>query len=494
VTLRAREWWTRRSLRFRLTLSYVVFFTLLLGVLGVVFNLTLTYTLDGRMREILDEEWGAVKGYIKVEDGQPSWFYDSDDPEEELIVDRLRRILLFADSDGKVLEVAPGYVPLGVDPPEAIRAALRSGQVSYTIREWLNGEKVMVRSGVLKSGGRTFYLAVGRRLADNQTIPDEFTWNYFAILPVVILATSLLGWFMASRALQPLEEVAGAAQKVSHSNLSLRVPTRGSDDELDRLITTVNSMVERLEQSFEQISRFSTDVSHELRTPLTAIRGQLEVALFTAKSPEQYREAILNALQDVERLSQIVRALLLLSQAESGQLTLQKTAVNLTALVHDVVDQFQIPAEEAGIRLRADLPDECPVEVDRVQMERLISNLLSNAVKYTGQGGQVRVRLDRAPGGVIELTVEDTGEGIATHHLPYIFDRFYRVHPADPSPEKGLGLGLSFVAWIAKAHGGSVDVRSEEGKGSRFIVRLPEGKVAAPFAEAPELARKTAIE
>src|SRR5262249_43307542 len=156
-------------------------------------------------------------------------------------------------------------------------------------------------------------------------------------------------------------------------------------------------MLQRLEASFHQIKQFSTDVSHELRTPITGIRGQLEVALFTAKTTEQYREAIFNALQDIDRLSQIVRALLLLSQAESGQLVLQKSRLNLTEVVGDLVDQFQIPAEEAGVRLTAALPPECAADVDRVQIERLINNLLSNALKFTPRGGDVRVSLRTMP-------------------------------------------------------------------------------------------------
>src|SRR6202043_4137767 len=197
-----------------------------------------------------------------------------------------------------------------------------------------------------------------------------FTWTNVALIPVLILGGCLSGWFVAGRALTPVLEVAQAANRISGSNLSLRIPSRGAHDELDYLIETFNRMIDRLEQSFNQIRQFSTDVSHELRTPITAIRGQLEVALFTASSAEQYREAMLNSLQDVERLSQIVRALLLLSQAESGQLALQKTRLDLTELVADVVDQFQIPYEEARLRLTADLPPECIAEVDRIQIER----------------------------------------------------------------------------------------------------------------------------
>src|SRR6185369_6594376 len=187
--------------------------------------------------------------------------------------------------------------------------------------------------------------------AHNVKVMHDFAWFLAGVIPGALVLGSLLGYFMAGRALTPVLAVAQAAQRISGSNLSLRIPTLEADDELDYLILTFNRMIERLEASFHQIKQFSTDVSHELRTPMTAIRGQLEVALFTAKTTEQYREAIFNALPDIDRLSQIVRALLLLSQAESGQLVLQKSRLNLCEVVSDLVEQFQIPAEEAGIHL-----------------------------------------------------------------------------------------------------------------------------------------------
>ena len=199
-------------------------------------------------------------------------------------------------------------------------------------------------------------------------------------------------------------------------------------------------MIERLEASFQQMKQFSTDVSHELRTPITAIRGQLEVALFTAKTTEQYREAMFNALQDIDRLSQIVRALLLLSQAESGQLALQKSRLNLCEALEDLVEQFQIPAEAAGIRLTADLPGDCFAEVDRVQIERMVTNLLSNAIKFTPEKGSVRVRLRscRRPRG-------DRGGGYRPRH-PY---RALAAHlrPVLPGARIGHGAESGAGTW-----------------------------------------------
>jgi signal transduction histidine kinase len=243
-------------------------------------------------------------------------------------------------------------------------------------------------------------------------------------------------------------------------------------------------MMERLSCSFTQIRQFSADVSHELRTPLTIVRGQLEVALFTAKTTEQYREAMVNALEDVERLSNIIRALLMLSQAESGQLVLKKTSLDLAEAVRDMVEEFQIPAEANGVELVAHLPEHCPIQADRTQIERLLSNLVSNAVKYTPSGGKVEVSVT-GEGDRVRLVVADNGVGIAPDHLPHIFDRFYRVPSADP--EKGLGLGLSFVVWIVKAHDGTIDVQSEPGKGTTFTVNLPPDPRPAAEQQVPAL-------
>jgi signal transduction histidine kinase len=162
-------------------------------------------------------------------------------------------------------------------------------------------------------------------------------------------------------------------------------------------------------------------------------------------------------------------------------LVLQKARLSLSDIVGEIVDQFQIPAEESGIHLTADLPADCMAEIDRVQIERMLTNLLSNALKFTPRGGDVRVALRRS-GHRIELTVEDTGRGIETEYLPHIFDRFYRVpvKGTAPGPDQGLGLGLSFVAWIVRAHNGKIDVKSTPGEGTRFTISLPAVMVQIP--------------
>ena len=464
-----------RGLRFRLTVSYLLLFSALLVVIGLYFRHNLQVQTEGDVRAVLEEVWGEAKGYLRIENARPLWTADPEDPEDSHIVDRLRYVILLTDSNGNILIDSPTYESIGIDSPDEIRRIIALKEPEVHIRTDATGTPYVIKAGaMLDDRGKRYFFAIGRSLGDSIRTVHKFTRDYFLSLLGIIPLTGLLGWVLAGRAIQPVNEVAQAAQKITGSNLSLQIPLRGAGDELDHLIESFNRMTTRLEDSFEQIRRFSTDVSHELRTPLTAIRGQLEVALFTAQTSDQYRDAMVNALEDVEQLSSIVRALLLLSQAESGQVVLQKTSFDLGDLAEDVVDQFQIPAEEKQVRLTARIEPGVKLLADRVQIERLFSNLLSNAVKYTPAGGTVQVRVRRdEPKNWARIEVEDTGVGIPADNLPHIFDRFYRVRNAQTNLIQGLGLGLSFVAWIVKAHGGEIDVASTVDAGTRFSIRLP---------------------
>jgi heavy metal sensor kinase len=436
-----------------------------------------------------------VKGFLRIEmpDNHLSWGLDPDDPDDNTILARIKDVYLITDDAGTPQAWSNAYQALGFDSPAYIHQVLSSPtpQPVWQVKHDAHHVPFLIRSSYTLNESRTkprkFYVAIGTSLATNDALLSKFTWLCVALIPLVIVIGIATGWMVAGRALQPVMAIARAAQRISGSNLSLRIPERKAADELEYLVETFNDMISRLEQSFIQVRQFSTDVSHELRTPITIVRGQLEVALFTAETTEQYRDAIVIALGDVERLSQIVRALLLLSQAETGQVILQLQPLDLCETARNITEQFEIPAEGAGVDIsfRAGAGN-CTGQFDRVQIERMLSNLISNAVKFTPRGGEVLVSVERV-GDQAEIVVEDTGQGIAPEHLPHIFDRFYRVRGMEEqaSPEKGLGLGLSFVNWIVRAHGGTVDVKSDSGKGTRFTVWLPfhSEAHAAPVAE-----------
>lgn len=473
-----------RGLRFRLALGYLVFFTLMLSAIGLLFHETLSSITYAQVAAALEEEWGASKGYLRFEHRRPIWFYDRFDPEESLIVSRIQRVFLIMDSDGTLLEDSPIYRGIGADSLDQVKKAIGSPTPVVLIRRDEHGTPYLIRQGPVPDEHRhQYFLAIGRSLADADGIVHLFTWRYFAIMPLLIVLAGALGWVLAGRALQPVNALAETAHQITSSSLATKIPLRNAGDELDELIEAFNRMMERLNLSFEQIRQFSTDVSHELRTPLTAIRGQLEVALFTAKTPDQYQDAMVNALQDVEQLSNIVRALLLLSQAESGQLVLQMAPVDMGEVAADMAEQYEIPAEAAGIQLSTETEAGCVVRADKTQMERLVSNLLSNAIKYTQDGGNVMLSVARAADGQVGLSVRDNGIGIPAEKLPHIFDRFYRVRSTATKKVQGLGLGLSFVAWIVQAHNGRISVESRQGEGSTFTVLLPAAD--APRAGEP---------
>ena len=469
---------TRRplGLRMRLTLLYAGFFALVLIGAGWLFRQTLRSILYRDAEAILEEEYAAAKSYLKVDDGQPRWAFDRTDAEETRVVQNLQRVILLTNGSQKVLQISDEYRELNIDIDELWQAVASRSPVSRLKRD-RKGVLFLIRSGLHQG---SLMLSVGRSLESTERVLAEFTRTYVAGVPLLVLAVAALGWVMAGRALSPLNTVSQTARAITSEKLDLRLERRGADDELDQLIDAFNAMVDRIESSFTQVRQFSIDASHELRTPLTAVRGQLEVALFTAKTPDQYRESIMTAIEDVDQLSQVVKSLLHLSQFESGQVELTRAPVDLGGLVSKVMEQFHLPAEAEGIGLEC-RTEPAYVTGDKLQLQRLISNLLSNALKFTPSGGRVKVEV-RREGELVKLVVADTGCGISAEHLPHIFERFYRVQDAGRTPERGLGLGLSFVSWIARAHHARIDVDSHPGQGTRFTVAF----AAQPAMPAPE--------
>lgn len=461
-------------MRVRLAFGYVLLVTILLLASGLVFQAALANSIEREARALLNERWGAVRGYLTLSEGRPIWVYEPGDSVQVEAVNRLRRRLLIADSSGNLLEISDRFPLADLETREALRAAAVLAEPEFESRTDNNGQNFLIRRGPFPHRDTLLVLALAQPLEgihrESRTVIRWYFWS----LPVLITLLGALAWQMAGHALLPLRQLSEAAEVVSSETLSLRISPRGAGDEVDALTIQFNEMLDRLERSFERVKRFTIDASHELRTPITAIRGQLEVACITAKSAEDYRAAIETAMEDVERLSKIVRSLLLLSQAESGQVALQLATIDLSAAVKEAAGHFDLPAAAKGLKLTVVVPDHCMAQVDPIQFERLAMNLLSNAFKYTRPGDSITVTLSRFESDVV-FTVSDTGPGIAAEHLPFLFDRFYRVRDDGHDADKGIGLGLSFVQWIAQAHGGAVEVRSSEGQGAAFVVTLPAG-------------------
>jgi heavy metal sensor kinase len=291
-------------------------------------------------------------------------------------------------------------------------------------------------------------------------------------LPLVVGISIGGGYLLMRRALLPIQEIARSAEQIGSHNLSERLPVTMTGDELQSLAISLNTMIARLERSFQHISRFTADASHELRTPLTVLRGELEAAAQYGQLPAEVRDTIGSALEETERLSKIVQGLLAVSRLDAGEAETERVRLDLAELAASTREQMQLLADDKNISMSCDAQKSVPIEGDRARLKQVIVNLLDNAINYTAPGGQVQLRV-RAAGTRALLEVEDNGVGIPKDALPHIFERFYRTDKARSRQMGGAGLGLAIVQAICLAHGGEVQVESAEGRGSRFIVSLP---------------------
>jgi len=282
------------------------------------------------------------------------------------------------------------------------------------------------------------------------------------------LATALLGAWAARRGLQPLRQMGQVAASVSARSLTTRLPVAQMPEELAELASTVNAMLQRLEDAFQRLSAFSADIAHELRTPLSNLLTHTQVTLTRPRSLEDYREALHGNLEELQGMAQMINDMLFLAKADHGLLVPGQAALALHDEVDALLEYYAPLAEEGAVALVRE--GEATVQGDRHMLRRALSNLLDNALRFTPAGGEIRVTL--APGS--SICVANTGMPIEPAALPRLFDRFYRV---DPSRREGCsehaGLGLAITRSIIQAHGGSI--RAECGGGwTRFLIEFSE--------------------
>jgi len=294
---------------------------------------------------------------------------------------------------------------------------------------------------------------------------------------VILLSTGiffpLVGYQIARHGIRPVEEMATTARHISSTNLRERILPEGYPFELASLAGTFNQMLDRLEESFERISRFSADIAHDLRTPVNNIRGEAEVALIRSRSADEYRDVIQSCLEEAVRLSDLIGDLLFLGRAESPLTHLRRQRVDVGELLARVIEYYEASAADGGVSLTEAVVDEPVVaEMDRALMERAVGNLVSNALAHTPPGGSVEVRAD-ADASTIHIVISDTGAGIPEEALPRVFDRFFRVDSSRSQVFGGTGLGLPIVQSIALLHGGKAEISSQEGEGTRVTLHIP---------------------
>ena len=452
--------WVPHGLRVRLTLWSVTVTVFVLGVYaGGVFFLVqrnASAALDERLRS--DFRWATEMAEQRA-DGTLAWF-DGDEWSEE------SPWLQVWSADGELVYQTAVARRLPV-PQSTELARAANGQV-VTVPTTTDPFRML--AGPATVGSQPIVVQVGRSEALMRRELRELALVLLLGLPLSVTAAAVGGYSLARRTLAPVDGMADRARAVTAASLSDRLPIDNPHDELGRLASVFNTMLGRLESSFEQMRSFAADVSHELRTPLTAIRTVGEVALREPRDDASYRAAIGSMLEDVDRLTRLTERLLLLCRADSDQLTMSFEAVDLRDLADDVTGQLGALAEEKQQSMTVEHQGRPACRADQVVLRQAIVNLVDNAIKFTPKGGTINVRAAETEGRAT-LEVRDTGPGIPAERQPRMFERFDRGGRPDGSG--GVGLGLAIAKWAVEANLGQLCYEHPPGEGSIFRMSFP---------------------
>jgi heavy metal sensor kinase len=473
------------SLRIKLTLYYLAILSAILFFFGVAVHTYVSRSLLIPIDESLTYQIAKIERIIELGPGgvEPG---TGNENVEKLLEVRPHAVQIIDD----VWQVRDEeYVSpddhLEVDRDKLSKLAV--GETRYDTEKTQNGDLLRVVTLRAKDpdGSGTYFIRLGYSLKSFQKTTRRTLILLGIAIPLALLLGSYGGLLLANQALRPVDRMTRAAEHIAAGDLSERVPEPARMDELGRLAATFNDMISRLQAAFERQRQFTSDASHELRTPLAVMRGDIEITLRRERSAEEYKRTLTSNLEEIIRLSRLVEDLLTLARGDTGRFELRCEPVDLNDLCRRMTEYINPLADQRDQTLTYEPPrgaETAPVMVsaDVLRVKQLLLNLLDNAIKYTPLRGRVALRL-KTEDKVAIITVADTGRGIPTEDLPHIFERFFRrsAKTADRTAA-GFGLGLSIVKWIVDSHGGRIEAKSEVGKGTEFMVRLPLLDSGAP--------------
>jgi two-component system heavy metal sensor histidine kinase CusS len=371
--------------------------------------------------------------------------------------------------EGRVVAETPGMAERL--PPGRFPEPLE-GRIGVDVRAGDESFRVMSARAALGSQENARLIQVAFDRSEEDKILADFRGRIFPLLAISLVLCGAVGYQIARRGLRPVERIAETARMIRSTTLDERLPAQEFPSELAALARTFNEMLDRLEESFQRLSRFSADIAHELRTPLNNLRGEVEVALGKARTPEEYQETLTSFLEEAGRLTRLIESLLFLARAEHPETQVRREALDVGHLLGAVREFYGAAAEESGVALRVEAAAPVTARLDRTLVQRAVGNLVENALAHTTKGGSITLSATRQNGTVL-VEVADTGCGIAAEHLPRVFDRLYRADRSRTAATGGAGLGLAIVKSIAELHGGTAEIASEIGKGTQVRLRLP---------------------
>jgi heavy metal sensor kinase len=457
----------RLPIRARLTLWYVVLLALTFATVGAYlifrFQRSLTATVDHALKITVVKTVSA----LDEEDFLATGRYTFDTVQKSRI-ESAGFAMRIVSPQGAVWDTFGEIQDVPAWGPAAEGYTNQRGRADED-DQW----RVFSRPVVDSNNQTTAWVQAAQSVASiNETLSDLRRQLLWGGIPLVLIFAGIGGYFLASRALRPIETITGAAQEINAQDLSRRLAYQGPRDEIGDLAKTFDQMIARLESSFERERRFTGDAAHELRTPLTILKGQVEVTLSRPRNAAEYEQKLHELSAQVDRLIRLSNALLFLSQSDQDQIAFQRTRINLRELLEVLLEQTRPLAAERNIQVIASLEGDHYVGGDQDYLIRLFMNLLENALKYTPSGGQVTVSVESENDECV-VAIHNTGAGIPAENIPHLFERFYRVDADRSSQTGGSGLGLAIAQEIARRHGGRIEVHSDASTGVTFSVSLP---------------------
>ena len=462
-------------IRVRLTAWYAALLAAILVAIGAFLVLRLRTDLAHRLdRDVVRSTRPIADAYAT--DGPIGFFQVA-----RAVLPRGSGVAQVLDRSGAVLVSfrVPDAARALVGAPLRRRALLGQPAMRNVV---IGGQSYRAAASPVRRLGRRHVVVVASSRDDVEDSVHRVLTLLLLAGPVALGATALVGWWLARKALLPVERMTSEATVIGIDRLDERIAVPAASDELRRLAITLNAMLDRLRQGVAEKHQLVSDASHELRTPLAVMRAELDVSLRGDELTPAAREVLESTREEVHRLSRTVENLLTLAQADEGCLPVLATHVDLRQAAEQAVSSLRSLADDK--HLYVDLRGEPVVAAaDAERLHQALTNLIENAIKFTPAGGEIRVTTWRADGEA-GVTVADDGPGIQADARGRIFDRFYRLDSARGREAGGSGLGLAICREIIDAHGGRLWVDSREGAGSAFSIALPAAAVTAPASPA----------
>lgn len=452
------------SVRLRLTVAFALALSTILLLLAVGSYLIVRVELEHQVGERLEARAGGLVNVIQDNRSSSSLWHEIDD-----LADNQLLPYFHVSRNGETFYVSRDWRRAGLDTlltastGDSLEALATPGGRRYLLH---------TVTDIHNRSRNSFAVAVAEEGEPVLTLLRSLWFLMLGALGLGLLLSLGGGWLLAGRVLAPVTGMAAAAEEITARSLSERLPVANPDDEFGQLARIFNQVLDRLEASFNQLRRFTSDVSHALRTPLTVLRTTGEVRLQEGGEVDAYREAVGSMLEETDRLRELVDNLLALARAESGVEQRSVQAFRPAGVAAEVAESLSVLAEEKEQSLKVEAPEDPEVTADRGMIQHALINLLDNAIRHTPPGTHISVVTRRGPAGGAVIEVVDDGPGIPTADQGRIFERFQQLEGEAP-PGAGAGLGLAIARWIVHLNGGRIEVESTPGEGSTFRIVLP---------------------